>query len=50
MHSIFQIRNTKCMEMVDFPRDGHIPYTAKLSSGKTFAVFAVFQLIAIVFP
>ena len=28
----------------------YIPYTAKLSSGKTFAVFAVFQLIAKVFP
>ena len=28
----------------------HIPYTAKLSRGKTFAVFTVFQPIAKVFP
>ena len=28
----------------------YIPYTAKLSSGKTFTFFAVFQSIAKVFP
>ena len=27
-----------------------VPYTAKLSNGKTFAIFVVFQLIAKVFP
>ena len=32
------------------PKASNIPYRAKLSSGKTFAVFAGFQPIAKVFP